>query len=48
MTQENWILEELERYEQRIHDQQTENAIRREVLKLSLLKSKINAGVYNG
>ncbi|UYP44031.1 hypothetical protein NEF87_000316 [Candidatus Lokiarchaeum ossiferum] len=48
MIQENWILEELERYDQSLLDQQSENAIRRQVNHESLLTSKKNAHAYRG
>ena len=48
MIQEQWIIEENQRLDQQIIDQQRENAIMREVVHLSLLKSKKNAKAYRG
>ena len=48
MIQENWILEENQRLDQQLLDQQQENAIMREVLTYSLLISKKNAKAYRG
>ena len=48
MTQEQWIIEENQRLDQQILDQQRENAIMREVVHQSLLKSKKIAKAYRG
>lgn len=48
MTQELWIMEENKRLDQQILDQQLENALRREALCRSVLKSKKNAHSYDG
>lgn len=48
MIQDKWILEETERLDQQLLDQQKENAIMRKMVNLSLLKSKKNAKAYRG
>ncbi|MHA1887262.1 MAG: hypothetical protein ACTSX0_04500 [Promethearchaeota archaeon] len=48
MTQEQWIIEEHQRRDQELLDQQYENAIMRKVVNQSLLISKKNARAYSG
>ena len=47
-AQAQWIIEENSRLDQQLLDQQTENAIRRQVVHQSLLTSKKNAKAYRG
>ena len=46
--QAQWIIEENQRLDQQILDQQYENEIRRQVTHQSLLTSKKNAKAYRG
>ena len=47
-AQAQWMIEENSRLDQQILDQQMENAIRRQVVHQSLLRSKKNAKAYRG
>ncbi|MHA1520719.1 MAG: hypothetical protein ACTSRK_11100 [Promethearchaeota archaeon] len=47
-AQAQWIMEENQRLDQQIIDQQYENEVRRQVLNQSLLTSKKNAKAYRG
>ena len=47
-AQAQWIIEENQRLDQQIIDQQNDNEIRRQVNHQSLLTSKKNAKAYSG
>ena len=47
-AQEQWIIEENQRLDQEILDQQNDDEIRRQVNHQSLLTSKKNAKAYSG
>ncbi len=47
-AQAQWIIEENQRLDQQILDQQNDNEIRRQVNHQSLLTSKKNAKAYSG